>query len=136
MQFRRPHPPNVSINIAPLVDVVFLLVIFFAVSTTFLETSGLELELPSSTSTTEREPQQLTVSLAADGSVSFDGEIIGRKELGQQLRDRLADEGTSQKVVLQADEGTRHGDVVRVIDVIRTAGAAGISVAARPATDE
>ncbi len=46
MQFRRASSTPVTINIAPLVDVVFLLVIFFAVSTTFLETAGLELTLP------------------------------------------------------------------------------------------
>ena len=55
MQFRRSGQQDVQINIAPLVDVVFLLVIFFAVSTTFLESAGLKLELPSSSSTAERE---------------------------------------------------------------------------------
>ena len=56
MQFRKFSRQNVAINIAPLVDVVFLLVIFFAVSTTFLETAGLKLELPTSSSTAQREP--------------------------------------------------------------------------------
>ena len=74
MKFRKAIRPAVAINIAPLVDVVFLLVIFFAVSTTFLETAGLKLELPSSTSTAQREPKEITVLLASDGTLSFDGD--------------------------------------------------------------
>ena len=61
MEFRRTSGRSIEINIAPLVDVIFLLVIFFAVSTTFLETAGLELELPSSSSTAKRESKMLMV---------------------------------------------------------------------------
>jgi biopolymer transport protein ExbD len=132
VQFRRPSQPQASINIAPLVDVVFLLVIFFAVSTTFLETSGLKLELPASSSTAERQPAALTVLLAADGTLSFDGQIIGLDELGGLLRPAL--EKTERKlVVLRADREARHGNVVAVIDVIRGAGADSMTVDTRPA---
>ena len=67
MQFRRSSTPPVTINIAPLVDVVFLLVIFFAVSTTFLETAGLELTLPASSSSAQSSPQEIKISLSSDG---------------------------------------------------------------------
>ena len=123
---------DVAINMAPLVDVVFLLVIFFAVSTTFLETSGLKLELPSSTSTAPQQNNQLTVMLGADGAVSFDGEVVSNEQLGEKLKDALA-ESDRKLVELRADAGARHGDVVRIMDVIRGAGAAGLTVAARPA---
>ena len=134
MQFRRPSEPDVSINIAPLVDVVFLLVIFFAVSTTFLESAGLKLELPRSTSTTDRKPEQLVVQLGVDGSISFDGELYRLEQLGDKLSAALA-ERTEKKVVLRADGGARHAEVVRVMDVIRESGADALTVAARPATE-
>jgi biopolymer transport protein ExbD len=130
MRFRKVSRPAVAINIAPLVDVVFLLVIFFAVSTTFLETSGLKLELPASSSTAQREPRELTVLLASDGTLAFEGESVTEEQLGPRLR--LAIEESERKiVVLRADTSTSHGDVVRVMDLIRESGAEGLTVAAR-----
>jgi len=131
VQFRRPTQSQASINIAPLVDVVFLLVIFFAVSTTFLETSGLKLELPSSSATAERQPSELTVILTADGTLSFDGKIVELAQLGGLLRPAL-DETERKLVVLRADRETRHGEVVAVIDAIRDAGADSMTVDTRP----
>lgn len=132
MQFRRPSRPAVAINIAPLVDVVFLLVIFFAVSTTFLETAGLKLDLPESTSTAPHEPKDLSVFLAADGVLSFEGEKLGADTLAERLVDALSSRD-SKRVVLRADEGSRHGDVVELMDLIRGAGADALTVAAQPA---
>jgi biopolymer transport protein ExbD len=130
VKFRRETPPEVAINIAPLVDVVFLLVIFFAVSTTFLETAGLKLELPTSSSNATRKPEELVVTLATDGSLSFRGERIEREGLRERLRETLA--GVHDKiVVLQADRRTEHGTVVELMDLIRDAGATGLTVRAR-----
>ncbi len=131
MQFGRPTAPRAAIDIAPLVDVVFLLVIFFAVSTTFLETAGLKLDLPSSSSTSRREPQALTVLLAADGTLSFAGDVVERAELAQRLRAAI-EGGANKLVVLRADRTTQHGDVVAVMDVIRDAGAEALTLAAQP----
>ncbi len=130
MQFRPPTHPAAAINIAPLVDVVFLLVIFFAVSTTFLETAGLKLELPSSSSTAPREERELTVLLGEDGALSFDGEIVDRDELGVRLRAAL-ERNERKLVVLRADRGARHGEVVGVMDVIRESGAEGLTLDAK-----
>jgi biopolymer transport protein ExbD len=132
MRFRKVSRPTVAINIAPLVDVVFLLVIFFAVSTTFLETAGLNLELPTSSSTATREPQEITVLLAADGTLSYDGDEVAQDELRELLQGDLA-EAERKMVVLRADTNTSHGKVVEVMDLIRESGAEGLTVAARTA---
>jgi biopolymer transport protein ExbD len=124
---------RVTIDIAPLVDVIFLLVIFFAVSTTFLESSGLKLDLPTSSSTAEREVEDLTVSLDADGRLELDGESVEREQLGARLRDAL-DGRTAKVVVLRADTTTSHGEVVEIMDVIRGAGAEALTVATRSAS--
>ena len=130
MQFRRPSRPNVAINIAPLVDVVFLLVIFFAVSTTFLESSGLKLQLPESSATTEREVKEIAVFLAADGAVVFEDETVTHDELGTRLR-RTLEESDRKIVVLRADTGTPHGKVVGIMDLIKDSGAEALTVATR-----
>ena len=130
MQFRRSGEQEVQINIAPLVDVVFLLVIFFAVSTTFLESAGLKLELPASSSTAERETRTLTVSLTTDGVLYLADEEVTRADLTESLRTQL--EQTDDKVViLRADTHVEHGEVVRVMDLIRDAGAEGMTIDAR-----
>lgn len=130
MNFRRPSKLKVVIEIAPLVDVVFLLVIFFAVSTTFLETSGMKLDLPASTSTAPRDAREITVNLGADGRLEFQGERVTREELGGLLA-REMESLDRRKVILRADSRTAHGEVVRVMDLIREAGAESLTVAAR-----
>ena len=123
-----------GIDIAPLVDVVFLLVIFFAVSTTFLETSGLKLELPSSSATTEREVNEIAVYLTSEGLLSFQGEEVSPEDLEARLGSALED--TDRKiVVLRADTGTPHGKVVEIMDRIRHAGAEALTVATRSAKE-
>jgi len=131
VQFRRPSKPDVGINIAPLVDVVFLLVIFFAVTTTFLESAGLQLELPESSSTAQRDTKTLTVSLTAAGQLALDGETLQREALQERLRAAL-EEREQKFVLLRADTHAEHGDVVRVMDLIRESGAEGLTVDARP----
>jgi biopolymer transport protein ExbD len=134
VRFRRPSSLKVAIDIAPLVDVVFLLVIFFAVSTTFLESSGLKLDLPTSSATVDRVAQELTVSLDADGRLEFDGELVERGALADLLRDALA-ERADKVVVLRADSTVDHGDVVALMDVIRGAGAEALTVATRSSSE-
>jgi biopolymer transport protein ExbD len=130
VQFRRPGQLRISIDMAPLVDVIFLLVIFFAVSTTFLESSGLKLQLPESSATTEREVKEVAVFLAADGALVFDDEPVTHEELGNRLR-QVLEESDRKIVVLRADTGTPHGKVVEIMDLIKNSGAEALTVATR-----
>jgi biopolymer transport protein ExbD len=130
VRFRRPSQLRISIDIAPLVDVIFLLVIFFAVSTTFLESSGLKLQLPESSATTEREVKEIAVFVGADGEVVFEDEALTHEQLGSRLQQVLED-SERKVVVLRADTGTPHGKVVTVIDLIKDAGAEALTVATR-----
>ena len=132
MQFRRKSRAEIAINLAPLIDVIFLLVIFFAVSTTFLDTAGLQLELPESSSTAKREAEDITVFLGADGELSFGDEQVDEEQLMERLRAAMKE--TDRKVVvLRADTHTEHGAVVKIMDLIRDSGAEGLTVAARSA---
>ena len=106
------------------------LVIFFAVSTTFLETAGLELTLPTSSSTADAAPAQVTVLLAEDGTLYLDGEPIELAVLAVEMRQRL-DAMDKKVVVLRADTDTPHGDVVRLMDLARESGATSLTVSAR-----
>jgi len=102
------------------------------VSTTFLETAGLKLELPASSSTAKREAQVLTVLLAADGTLSFEGETLDLAQLAPRLKQALSN-AENKLVSLRADRSTRLEDTVAVMDVIRDAGADGLQIAAQSA---
>ena len=134
MHFRRGSKLRVAIDIAPLVDVVFLLVIFFAVSTTFQDSAGLKLQLPTSSAAVDREPREITVVLDREGRLEFEGRLVTEDSLEGALTQAL--EGReSPLVVLRADKEASHGDVVRIMGLIRQAGAEGLTIAARSGSE-
>lgn len=110
-----------------LIDVVFLLLIFFAVSTTFLENSGLDLELPSAETSSTPTEHDVTVWIGAEGELRFGGRDLPLVELEQGLRSAL--EGADRKfVVIMADRNARLEHVVAVMDLARKAGAEGLTI--------
>jgi len=127
---RRRREP--SINLAPLVDIVFLLVIFFMVTSTFITPeTGLPVDLPQATSGEARPEGAPTVVVQADGRVFWKGKPTDDAALLAALRTELAGDPVGT-VILRADRKTPHGRVVQVMDVIRRAGAKRVAVAAVP----
>lgn len=123
------------INVTSLIDVVFLLLIFFVVTSTFLERPGLDLSLPEAGTAEIAAREDVTVRLAADGAVSVDDRTVALDALGDEIADRLA-RGESDRVILEADERVPHGRVVTAMDAARRAGASALVVATRPEEDE
>lgn len=122
---------RVNLNLTSLIDVLFLLLIFFMLTSTFRQAGEMELELPeSSTSTPAASGQQVRpteVVLRADGSVLLDGEVIDQEQLVQRLRERVAGREDA-RVMLNAEADARHADVVQLIDLVREVGFAGLSL--------
>jgi biopolymer transport protein ExbD len=118
---RRRHDP-VEVNLTPLIDVVFLLLIFFMVSTTFETRQALELELPESVTGVAAEVSPVTLVVTEQGDYR-----LGERELSAAgLAEALADEAEAARLhglVVEADARAVHADVVRVLD---QAGALGI----------
>lgn len=111
------------LDLTPLIDVVFLLLIFFMVTTTFVpDSTGMQVDLPrSSSQELIPEGEDITLELAADGSISLDGEALTRAQLSAELR-KAAQSDTSKLVVLKADAELGHGRVVEVMDLARELG--------------
>jgi len=130
MEMRRRRQREVRIDLSALIDAMFLLLIFFAVTATFLDTSGLELELPEAETGTPREEQELTVWIAADGAIRFQGEDLPLESLESRLVKALEDDPRGF-VVLEADRRTPLENVVAVMDRARKAGARGVTIASR-----
>jgi len=131
------------VEITPLIDVVFLLLIFFVVSTTFVRTSAIEVDLPDGSEPADRVPAGIEVRVSATGDYTVDGQVLpenGRADLLRalgQARDEAAD--STPPLVIAADANARHETVVRVMDAARELGLTKLSVlteAPSPAHDD
>ncbi|MGF1656603.1 MAG: ExbD/TolR family protein [Verrucomicrobiales bacterium] len=119
--FRRNKRPSSAIDLAPLVDVVFLLLIFFMLTSSFAEPS-LPLTLPQSKNTEGATTQPVVVSLDAAGQLAINGEEISMAEYEQTLRAALERNGV-ETVNFRGDESVDYGEFLRLMDVSRAAGA-------------
>jgi biopolymer transport protein ExbD len=117
---------RVSLDISPLLDVAFQLIIFFAVTTTFLEQAGMQLELPESSTATAEETSPIEVSVTEDGTVRFQGQVVTVEQLESEVAALPATERA--KITVRADRDVSYGLIVSVIDALRKAGAEGLSL--------
>ena len=127
---RRKPPP--TINLTPLIDVVFILLIFFLLTTTFRSTTGLDIELPNaSTAKTPAENAQVILNLNQAGEL-----FIGEKQLTQEevIEALKNNPKPSQNlfIILQADERVAHGEVVSLLDLLRSSGLKNVAIGTQP----
>lgn len=121
MKFRRKPRENVEIGLAPLIDVVFILLLFFVVTTTFTRETQLKIDLPEADSATpvqETQLKQLEVMIAADGSYSLNGQSLVKSDLAT-LSSALQKESagdSSLPLVISADARTPHQAVITAMD--------------------
>lgn len=124
------HSSNESpeINISPLVDMVFLLLIFFIVTTVFVEETGVEVQKPKAASAQSLEKKSILLALTTDGRIVYGGREVRLSGL-RGLVSRLLRE-QEMPVIILADEQSRSGVLVDVIDECKLAGAKQVSIAA------
>ncbi len=129
MAFLRKQTEAPRVDLTPMVDVVFLLLIFFMISTTFIETPGLSIKLPeSSAQAIDREPKELKIFLSSEGEIFHRESSLSLKEFKSLLRDhRAAADQTT--FLLMADKDARHGIVVSLMDLARDAGFLKLAIA-------
>ena len=135
----RPEPKEpVDINLTPLIDVVFLLLIFFMVSTTFNRDSELSIELPSaSAEASTRKPDSIEVAIDARGRFYVNGRQLlntQSKTVRQALR-AAAGDNESPPVIISADANTPHQAVVQIMDAARELGFVRLTFATRLVPD-
>lgn len=131
MKFAKTRKDNVEVNLTPLIDVVFLLLIFFMVSTTFTRETRLSVELPEATGVAALSAaKMIEVSVAADGTYVVNGERLTRSDR-DTLRTvllPLSQQGTELPFVIIADAAATHQAVVTVMDVAGRLGFANLSI--------
>ena len=129
MHFPLQRKREARIDISPLVDVVFQLLIFFVVTTTFLNDSGLPLDLPEAGSGQQQTAMQdLSVRVSADGAIRFHGEALSLADLEARLREAVA-ASPEGAVTIYGDGSVDYETVVQIIDLARRVEARGVVLA-------
>ncbi len=118
------------INITSLIDVMFLLLIFFMVTSTFKNQPAINLVLPRSATASETVDTSAILFLTAEGEVYLNDTLIDLDTLARRLEKMHTDTG-EDRMVLRADEDAAHGDVVELIDTIKQSGFTRVSLSAR-----
>jgi biopolymer transport protein ExbD len=131
MNFRpRNKGRGLIINITTLIDVMFLLLIFFMVTSTFKNQPAINLVLPRSATASETVDTPAILFLTSEGDVYLNDTLIDLVSLGARLKE-MHDENGGDRMVLRADEDAAHGDVVKLIDTIKQSGFTRVSLSAR-----
>jgi len=122
---------QLHLSVTPLIDVLFLLIIFFTLTSTFKRVGELELQLPDSSTSTPPAPgdQLHRVELVAkeDGRLLLDGEDLDLPALRGRLLE-IREKDAEGRVMIKAEAGLPHGEVVRLLDIVRGAGFAGVGL--------
>ena len=118
-----------GIEIGPLIDCVFILLIFFIVTTTFVEETGVEVDKPQAASAVQLEKNSILIAITANGDVVYGGRDIGIAGVQPLVKRMLQQEDVP--VIVQADQHVQAGLMVRVIDEAKMGGALKVSVATR-----
>ncbi|HUU54550.1 MAG TPA: biopolymer transporter ExbD [Armatimonadota bacterium] len=134
MRIRRPPVEKARIELIPMIDTMaFLLVFFMIASLAMSQQAGLPVNLPRAEAADSQTwgDRSLVVTLESDGRVYLNKEAVARGSLAEAIRGRLG-ERPDLIVVINADEGIRHGEVVAAMDAAKNAGAARMAIATRP----
>lgn len=116
------------LDIAPLIDIVFLLLVFFMLTSTFLVPEAIELELPESSTASVTETMPIVVSLDKMGQLALNGETIELDQLQMAIEPLLRQDAKSA-ITLKSDAHTEVQQLLKVMDEIRAAGGSNIALA-------
>ena len=117
-----------GIDISPLIDMVFILLIFFMVSTTFVKDMDIDIDRPKASSSTSSSTKAIRIYIDKGGQTFVDGQPVRPWVIQSRLRD-LLESGTSESVLVVTDETVAARRLIEVVDQARLAGARDVGVA-------
>jgi biopolymer transport protein ExbD len=120
---------DAAVDISPLIDCVFILLIFFIVTTTFVEETGVEVDKPQAASSVQLEKTSIMIAITEKGQIVYGGNEIGVGGVQPLVKRMLQKEEVP--VIIQADQNVMSGLMVRVIDEAKLGGAEKVSIATR-----
>ncbi|MFP4156961.1 MAG: ExbD/TolR family protein [Opitutales bacterium] len=117
-----------EINVSPLIDIVFILLIFFIVTTVFVEETGVEVKRPQAASAADLEKESILIAITAEGKIVYGGREIGVRGVRGVVR-RLMKQDDEMPVIVQADKAASIDRYTQVHDEAKLAGASRINLA-------
>lgn len=115
---RRRDNDDVQVDMTPMLDIVFIMLIFFVVSSSFLQIRSLDVQLPGATTALRSQADLIHLQLMVDGQLRWQGKPM----LSQDLGAALAELSPQAEVIIEADSQVAHGQVVALMDRLRQAG--------------
>ena len=129
MKFGVERRPDPTIDVTPMIDIVFQLVLFFMVSTNFVQAPAIQVDLPrSSAQSVLQDDQDLNIWVTSEGAVYVEDEAVTPATLTKRLR-AAAIKDRNTLVVIKADAGVDHGRVVAVMDAAQAEGLGRLAIA-------
>ena len=128
---KRRGSRTIFVNVTSFIDVLFVLLLFFMVSTTFVNQPAMNLDLPKAVHSQGTRQPGIVVHVDQNGVIHLNDEPVDDVLLEQVLQTRLAT-SEDRSVVLKADSRVSHGTVVHILDIIKGAGVTKLTIATQP----
>ena len=126
---RRQSGAVAEINMTPLIDMVFILLIFFIVTTSFVKETGVEVSRPTAKTAVKKELANIMIAITANGEIKMESRTIDRRAVRANV-ERMHAENPEGSVIILADKEAKTGLLIEVMDQARLAGVANVSIAA------
>ena len=107
-----------TLNLTSLIDVLFILIIFFAVSSTFLEQPGIELKLPDAESSESFTAQKIILYIDKSNNLFLNDQLITLNTMIEEIK-KMGEVSDEKSIVLKADKEVNHGEIIRIMDILR-----------------
>ena len=118
-----------DINLTPMLDVVFIMLIFFIVTTTFIKETGVEVNRPNASTAVADERGNILIAITENNEIYIDKRLIDLRAVRANV-ERLKAENPEGSVIIQADQNSKTGLLVETMDQVRLAGVQNVSIAA------
>ena len=133
MQLREKKRKKITLNIISLIDVVFLLLIFFMLISKYVDQKGMKLDLPSTKSFDTTKSQEMLLQIDSNGKMLLNENEILMEDLASKIIEILP-KVTEKTLIIKADKELAHGKVVKIMDIARSNGLKKIVIATKYAT--
>jgi biopolymer transport protein ExbD len=120
-----------DINITPMLDMVFIMLIFFIVTASFVKEAGIDVNKPGAVTAQTKGRASIFIAISANNEVWIDRRQVDIRQVGANI-ERLLAENPQGSVVIQADRDSKNGVLVQVMDAAKLAGVENVSLAAEP----
>ena len=132
MNFKKRWQEDLRVDITPLVDIVFNLLLFFMITTTFVIAPGIKVNLPKSKSVEiKRAKQEVRIDVTKEKDIFFNQQKVPFENLAAELS-KVAENNIEAVVIIQADTDVNHGTVVKVLDTAKSVGLTKLAIATVP----